>query len=296
MSLDWTLERRGRLTEREMTQFHELLAACNAAEQIHLPFFYPEVPGEPSVDEHVLVRSGDRLVGFGRLPSGDEPEGCLMVHPDHRRQGIGTVLLDALSEMLRERGLDQSLLVADQASPSGKAFLAARAIPHESSEFRLEWSSSQPCASIAEVPGLTMRPAGGSDSETLVDVMGRSFDRDLDDVRDRVAEGLRETKRRFYLASVNGTPVGILRAGEVDGAGDITAFGVLPEFRGRGIGRWMLTNAVQRLADQGFKRVLIEVATGNANALGLYESCGFRIVSEYGFYTLSASTSARAYD
>jgi len=29
------------------------------------------------------------------------------------------------------------------------------------------------------------------------------------------------------------------------------------------------------------------VATENANALGLYKSCGFRVVSEYGYYRLA---------
>jgi ribosomal protein S18 acetylase RimI-like enzyme len=285
--LVWEVERRQRLTDRESTDFRDLLEACNAAEAIDLPFFFPEIAAASADDEYVLVRERGQLVGFGHLPSDEEPEGCLMVHPARRHQGIGTVILNAFRDEISRRGLGRCLLVADQASPSGAAFLAARGVPHESSEFRLEWRSGHGSEPVAAIADLDMRRAHGSDAAVLVDLMSRSFDRDVDDVRDRIAEGLNETKRHFYVARLAGEPVGLLRAGEVDGAGDITAFGVLPEHRGKGFGRRMLTEAVRLLANQGFERVLIEVATDNANALGLYQSCGFRIISEYGFYALS---------
>lgn len=283
----WDVERRQRLSERESAEFRELLATCNAAEDLDLPFFFPEVAVAASDEEFFLVRESGRLIGFGHLPSDEEPEGCLMVHSASRRQGIGTAILDAFDNEMSRRGLARCLLVADQASPTGTAFLAARGIPHESSEFRLEWRAGSANAPGAAMADLTMRRAGESDAELLIGLMSRSFDRGLDDVRERIVEGLRETKRHFYVASLAGEPIGLLRAGEVDGAGDITAFGVLPEHRGKGYGRWMLTKAVRLLADQGFERILIEVATENANALGLYQSCGFQIVSEYGFYAFS---------
>jgi ribosomal protein S18 acetylase RimI-like enzyme len=70
-------------------------------------------------------------------------------------------------------------------------------------------------------------------------------------------------------------------AGQTD---DVTAFGVLPEYRGRGYGRQLLLDAVDVLLRESSDRVVIEVATDNERALGLYRSCGFKVASAYGFY------------
>jgi ribosomal protein S18 acetylase RimI-like enzyme len=268
-----------------------LQATCNADERIDLPFFFPEAPIETGEREHVLVWSGDRLIGFGQMPAGDEPEGCLMVHPAHRRLGIGSAILDAFRDELRRRDRGEGWVVADLASPSARAFLDAAGLVRDMSEFRLEWRKSKSPTPPPPNAKLSLRRAVDDDAEALIDLMRRALDRDLEDARARVEAGLRETKRHFYVAFIEDAPIGMIRAGEIDGAGDITAFGVLPEKRGRGIGRRILTETVRMLADEGLDRVLIEVAVENASALGLYRSCGFEIVSEYGFHHLAAKPS-----
>jgi ribosomal protein S18 acetylase RimI-like enzyme len=68
----------------------------------------------------------------------------------------------------------------------------------------------------------------------------------------------------------------------------INTFGVLPECRGRGFGRRILTATLHRLVGEGWRRVQIEVATENAAALHLYLSCGFRMQTTYDFYEVAA--------
>jgi ribosomal protein S18 acetylase RimI-like enzyme len=58
------------------------------------------------------------------------------------------------------------------------------------------------------------------------------------------------------------------------------------EQRGRGFGRQMLLHTIDRLVVEKWPRILIEVATDNPNALGLYKSCGFQVTTTYGFYQL----------
>ena len=47
----------------------------------------------------------------------------------------------------------------------------------------------------------------------------------------------------------------------------------------------MLLAAVGALLAEGRDPILIEVFTDNAGALGLYESCGFRVTSSYAYYS-----------
>jgi ribosomal protein S18 acetylase RimI-like enzyme len=48
----------------------------------------------------------------------------------------------------------------------------------------------------------------------------------------------------------------------------------------------MLLQTVDQLVAEKWPRILIEVATDNPNALGLYKSCGFQVTTQYGYYQL----------
>ncbi len=52
--------------------------------------------------------------------------------------------------------------------------------------------------------------------------------------------------------------------------------GLLPAYRGRGLGRALLERTLERVRSTGLRRVELEVYAGNAAAIALYESCGFR--------------------
>jgi RimJ/RimL family protein N-acetyltransferase len=58
-------------------------------------------------------------------------------------------------------------------------------------------------------------------------------------------------------------------------AGDL-GMGLLPELRGRGIGRRLLARTLAAARAAGIARVELEVYAGNAAAITLYERCGFR--------------------
>ena len=66
--------------------------------------------------------------------------------------------------------------------------------------------------------------------------------------------------------------------------GYIYGFVVAKALRGQGLGRQILKHAVSRLHTMGAKTIALEVTTTNANALGLYESCGFVQVSTYDYF------------
>lgn len=49
-----------------------------------------------------------------------------------------------------------------------------------------------------------------------------------------------------------------------------------PTFRRRGVGLALLRQAMERARKRGLERTVLEVRTGNAGAIALYESLGFR--------------------
>lgn len=69
---------------------------------------------------------------------------------------------------------------------------------------------------------------------------------------------------------------------DVDPAvGEIKLVGVLPLYRGRGLGRWLLIWGIQRLRSIGIDTIELSVDAENENAVKLYRSVGFEPVEEW---------------
>lgn len=61
---------------------------------------------------------------------------------------------------------------------------------------------------------------------------------------------------------------------------------VAEEYHGKGIGKGLVRNAIQRAQEEGYR--IIEIGTGNSsiNQLALYQKCGFRITGiDVDFFT-----------
>ena len=84
----------------------------------------------------------------------------------------------------------------------------------------------------------------------------------------------------WYLATADGRPAGALIGRRPGGDGWIAALGALAPFRGRGIGRLLLSAVLVDLADRGAATVELDVDTGNTSgALRLYD--GFGLLPRY---------------
>lgn len=80
------------------------------------------VTGTPSL--YATARDGHgAIVGTGRLTVLDGWGGiyCMAVHPEFRRQGVATVILDALRDAGREAGAANFWLMATEANAGGRA-------------------------------------------------------------------------------------------------------------------------------------------------------------------------------
>ncbi|PZG18293.1 GNAT family N-acetyltransferase [Nonomuraea aridisoli] len=88
---------------------------------------------------------------------------------------------------------------------------------------------------------------------------------------------------QLTLARLDGRPAGLLIGNDQflsdEGCGYVATLAVLPEFRGRGLGRLLLRHAFAADASRGRKGTILHVDAGNTTpALDLYESAGMRPV------------------
>ncbi len=70
--------------------------------------------------------------------------------------------------------------------------------------------------------------------------------------------------------------IGYLNYREIAGEGELDRVGVLPEYRGQGLGEKLLVTMLEYAKDRGVKDITLEVRAGNEPAKGLYGKYGFQ--------------------
>ena len=65
------------------------------------------------------------------------------VHPNYRKQHIGTTLLQTAMKEIRLREADEALLIMNGESASGKAFAIHMKLPYLYSEYSMEFKANE---------------------------------------------------------------------------------------------------------------------------------------------------------
>ena len=283
------LVRQQALTAQDRAGVEQLAALCRQYEGLDLGWILEPVGPEPGHGTNQLLNYDEgALVGFMSLPPGPDIELCGIVHPKHRRRGIGRALLFAAQEEYRQRGVRSLLLVCEPASGSGKAFVEAVGARYCDSEYRMELDRAALSRRVPQQHSVQLQRASVEDTEALIRLTAASFADPVEKVRPRIVQWLRESNQRFYIANLHEDPIGSLRVLMIPDAScvHINTFGVLPDYRGRGYGRQILTETIDALLAEGWKQIMIEVNTENRSALSVYHACGFNEIATYGYYEI----------
>jgi len=100
----------------------------------------------------------------------------------------------------------------------------------------------------------------------------------------KLAEALEESDVRVSLvAELNGQPVGFIMArvdlgefGRLESVAVLDTIGIDPEYRGRGVGRALLTQLLVNLSSLRVDRIQTEVDWFDGDLMGFLARCGFR--------------------
>ena len=283
------LVKRQVLTEAEVTEIGRLIAICDDYEGLHMRLGLDRLRSRAGDEAHdFLYYEDDRLAGYLAVDGwgGEERELTGMVHPDYRRRGIFRMLVTAAKEECQRLGVQKLILVCEQCSESGQAFMRAIGAQREYSEHEMVLGIFKERRIFHE--GLRMRQANGSDLDTIAAILAADSG-NVEAVKQWVGKLFEEPSSRFYLATLHEKPVGCLRLDDMGDQVGIYAFEIRMGYRGLGYGRQMLEEAVRTVRAESQKRVMLDVETDNTNAIGLYLSCGFEVKTTYDYYGVEVS-------
>ncbi|WP_034385948.1 GNAT family N-acetyltransferase [Deinococcus sp. YIM 77859] len=294
-----------------------LLAACHA---FAFPDDPPVLPEREAISlthvtpneavQHVVVWAGEEALGWASLTYGLQENlhaahARLLVHPEHRRRGLGRELSRALERIARAEGRRVVTFGTTSRVPAGEAFArtlgAQPALPMRQSELRLQevpetlldaWTARPaddpyrlhvwqrvPEEFLARTADMMMvmntAPRGDLDVEdwTVTPEMIRAWE-------DMIAEA---GEVRFLMAAED------TRSGELAGYTEVFwsperaalvyqgATAVRPSARGQGLGKWLKAAMLRHIRAHcpGARFVRTNNAKTNAAMLGINVALGF---------------------
>ncbi|WP_374727468.1 mycothiol synthase [Haloactinomyces albus] len=259
--------------------------------------------------EHFVVRGADGvLAGYAHLDTAEEADGGalvaeLAVHPQHREQGIGAKLIEALLERANLPTLPDVQVRPTEDGPAGTVTGRLRIWSHGEhpgalrlaerfgfTRFRELWRMGRELAGNelpqAELPdGVTIRAfTAGQDEAAVVRVNHRAFWWHPEQGGMTEQDLLDKQQQDWF------DPAGFLLAlddsGELlgfhwtkvhpDGIGEVYVIGVDPEARGSGLGRSLTVAGLRHLQEVGCGQVMLYVEGDNGPAIRVYERLSFR--------------------
>jgi mycothiol synthase len=249
---------------------------------------------------HLLARDrrstehGGTLVGYAQLdaaataPDGaPDPVAELVVHPDHRRAGVGSALLDALVRQA------PAVRVWAHGGHPGAAALAGRfGFTPDRELWRMRRSLREPFAEPQFPDGVALRPfRPGADEAELLRVNNAAFawhpeqgGWTLDDVAVREAEAWFDAAGVLLAVDVadpahvlgfHWTKVHPAGSDDPEAIGEVYVLAVDPAARGRRLGPALTLAGLAHLRDRGLGAVMLYVEADNAAAVRLYRDLGF---------------------
>ena len=225
----------------------------------------------------------------------------LTVHPAFRRRGHGRRLFAAGLEIARKSDLGEISLYVP-AGGAGPEFAKAMGLAYRSSMWRLDLAPDSVVPGPSFPDAVIARTFGDwIPVQSFVSLLNDSFAGHPTPMSWTVEEiQYAHSRPEFDPTTVlliapteaPDQPVGLVRTSiappeEGDSApiGDVRLVGVIPEWRGQGLGREMLRWAVAQLQTRGAGRISLSVEAENELALRLYRRAGFEPVVEWPHWT-----------
>jgi mycothiol synthase len=206
----------------------------------------------------------------------------IIVHPNERRQGIGTLLIKRVEMQEPKRGVVLQCNCRESWT-AGREFLGKSGFEVVRKQWKMELSlgSSLPFTLPPEYQIRQHRGTATDDQEWLrLDHEGYSDDEDAQrPTADDLAVRRRLRGFRFWLLEHRGAVVGFLHATATRRA-HIHSLVVVRDYRGQGLGRVLMVHAMNALRRNGAVGFTLYVRADNAPAVRLYRDLGFEVVEE----------------
>lgn len=247
------------------------------------------LPGRNLETDRFLAFEKDILVGYGDVwhsPANTAADSHIAVHPDYRRQGVASKLLEQLQTRAQTLGATTLNAYADPLHPEASPFLEAQHFGLAGYFRRLEHSAPNTVAAFPLPAGFSLLPYTRVNQPDLLQRAYASCYQDMFGHKVPLAATIQHllslyAHAHIFLLFKEAEVVGVCRVDiDEDGAGHIDAAGLAKPYRQLELLQSLTAHALEVLRNAGCQHIDM-VSWGDQQAtIKAYRTMGFRVTKE----------------
>ena len=274
------IQARNKLSQEELSEAKKLINCCQAYDGTYRdPYLSNMLNFNPDMPAFFLYYEKGELVGLLTVYADDQDvEVAILVHPNHRRQGIARALYRSFEKETASYPIESVTFQTERAFLDRYPDFVSNWGLVEDEETETWLGKDRRTYPLATVSNLDVLLADRSYQDQISQLKFQAFSEEHEsrEVVDRyVAKALKDPESRLYILLKNGQVIGTCTVDLSSNTNYLYGLAIAKLERGQGYGSYLAKSLVNKLIEQNDKEFQIAVEDSNVGAKRLYEKIGF---------------------
>ena len=268
------------LNDHQLLEAKALIAICQKYDgTFRDPYLSNMLNFDPDMPAFFLYYEKGELVGLLTIYADDQDvEVAILVHPNHRRQGIARALYGSFEKETASYPIESVTFQTERIFLENHPDFASNWGLVEDEETETWLGKDRRPYPLATVSNLDVLLADRSYQDQISQLKFQAFSEEHEskEVVDRyVAKALKDPESRLYILLKNGQVIGTCTVDLSSNTNYLYGLAIAEHERGKGYGSYLAKSLVNQLIEQNDKAFQIAVEDSNVGAKHLYEKLGF---------------------
>ena len=268
------------LNDHQLLEAKALIATCrNYDGTFRDPYLSNMLNFDPNMPAFFLCYEKGELVGLLTVYADDQDvEVAILVHPNHRRQGIARALYRSFEKETASYPIESVTFQTERVFLERHPDFVNNWGLVEDEETETWLGKDRRPYPLATVSNLDVLLADRSYQDQISQLKFQAFSEEHEskEVVDRyVAKALKDPESRLYILLKNGQVIGTCTVDLSSNTNYLYGLAIAELERGKGYGSYLAKSLVNQLIEQNDKSFQIAVEDSNVGAKRLYEKIGF---------------------
>ena len=274
------IQARNKLSQEELSEAKKLINCCQVYDGTYRdPYLSNMLNFNPDMPAFFLYYEKGELVGLLTVYADDQDvEVAILVHPNHRRQGIARALYRSFQKETASYPIESVTFQTERVFLERHPDFVNNWGLVEDEETETWLGKDRRPYPLATVSNLDVLLADRSYHDQISQLKFQAFSEEHEsrEVVDRyVAEALKDPESRLYILLKNGQVIGTCTVDLSSNTNYFYGLAIAELERGQGYGSYLAKSLVNQLIEQNDKEFQIAVEDSNVGAKRLYEKIGF---------------------
>ena len=274
------IQARNKLSQEELSEAKKLINCCQAYDGTYRdPYLSNMLNFNPDMPAFFLYYEKGELVGLLTVYADDQDvEVAILVHPNHRRQGIARALYRSFQKETASYPIESVTFQTERVFLERHPDFVNNWGLVEDEETETWLGKDRRPYPLATVSNLDVLLADRSYQDQISQLRFQAFSEEHEskEVVDRyVAKALKDPESRLYILLKNGQVIGTCTVDLSSNTNYLYGLAIAKLERGQGYGSYLAKSLVNKLIEQNDKEFQIAVEDSNVGAKRLYEKIGF---------------------